>query len=126
MALGRLHPSGLPGDLSAYLSADNPAVYPGDLAPLAIGQLLPSLLYHVAHKDLAPGALPGSPRMPVPDLTCSADIKLNMRVLCWPSNNLIACSHRTLPQVRTYPRQSRQAIIFRLAALFGQANGSGR
>jgi hypothetical protein len=52
----------------------------------------------------------------VPELTPSTDIKLNKRVSLWRHPRALSLPHRTLPG-RT-PRQSRQAIIFRLAALF--------
>jgi hypothetical protein len=53
----------------------------------------------------------------VSELTRS-DIKLNERVSLRRHLRAVSLPHRTLPHVRTYPTQSRQASIFRLAALF--------
>jgi hypothetical protein len=55
----------------------------------------------------------------VPELTRSADIKLNKRLPLRSRANRLRSLYRTLPQ-RPASRswQSRQAIIFRLAALF--------
>jgi hypothetical protein len=55
----------------------------------------------------------------VPELTRSAPIKLNKRVSLRKRANYIRLLYRTLPQrPASRSRQSRQAIIFRLAALF--------
>jgi hypothetical protein len=53
----------------------------------------------------------------VPDLTGSADIKLNERVSLHGQLHTLSFAHRIFPHPGP-PWQSRQAIIFRLAALF--------
>jgi hypothetical protein len=55
----------------------------------------------------------------VPEITCSAVIKLNARVSLLHAANRIGSDHRTVPQTLSGPhRQSRQARALRLAALF--------
>src|ERR1700676_291191 len=67
----------------------------------------------------SPGVSSGSDGVfRVPDLTRSTDIKLNSRLSLYLCCRAVSSAHRTLPNVRTYSWQSRQAIIFRLAALF--------
>src|SRR6267142_2326528 len=54
----------------------------------------------------------------VPDLTRRTGIKLNDRVWLRGCSERVFVSHRTIsPSVRAHHCQSRQAIIFRLAAL---------
>jgi hypothetical protein len=67
---------------------------------------------------VAIGSLVSVARIPVPELTRSADIKLNTRVSLRHRADKIRSPHRTLPHVRPTPKQSRRAIIFRSAALF--------
>src|SRR5882672_10601578 len=59
-----------------------------------------------------------TPRSVVPELTRNASIQLTKRFSLRSSAGRIRSTHRTLPDVRGSQWRSRQAIIFRLAALF--------
>ena len=56
----------------------------------------------------------------VPELTRNVDIKLNSRAALQRHRHRLTSSRRTPPHPQVRPQgQSRQAIIFRLAALLG-------